>query len=125
LGGDVDFQVHVDQMKAAIEQFQVEVPNAEATRQLLYDAIAAMIANIDRFFCHQVGKAHAQLLFEALKLDPEKNFETLPFLGNVGSVSAPVTMAIGIEQEAILSGQKAALLGIGSGINCLMLGIQW
>ncbi|MBC8317982.1 MAG: 3-oxoacyl-ACP synthase III [Desulfobulbaceae bacterium] len=81
--------------------------------------------NIDRFFCHQVGKAHAQLLFEALALNPEKNFETLPFLGNVGSVSAPVTMAIGIEQEAILPGQKAALLGIGSGINCLMLGIQW
>lgn len=81
--------------------------------------------NIDRFFCHQVGKAHAQLLFESLNLDPEKNFETLPFLGNVGSVSAPVTMAIGIEQEALLPGQKAALLGIGSGINCLMLGIQW
>jgi 3-oxoacyl-[acyl-carrier-protein] synthase-3 len=72
-----------------------------------------------------VGKAHAQLLFDSLNLDPEKNFETLPFLGNVGSVSAPITMAIGVEQKAILPGQKAALLGIGSGINCLMLGIQW
>lgn len=80
---------------------------------------------IDRFFCHQVGKAHAQLLFNTLNLDPKKNFETLPFLGNVGSVSAPITMAIGVEQKAILPGQKGALLGIGSGINCLMLGIQW
>jgi 3-oxoacyl-[acyl-carrier-protein] synthase-3 len=80
---------------------------------------------VDHFFCHQVGKAHAQLLFDSLNLDPEKNFETLPFLGNVGSVSAPITMAIGVEQKAILPGQKAALLGIGSGINCLMLGIQW
>lgn len=80
---------------------------------------------IDRFFCHQVGKAHAQLLFETLKLDPAKNFETLPILGNVGSVSAPITMALGIEQGALVSGQRAAILGIGSGINALMLGIDW
>jgi 3-oxoacyl-[acyl-carrier-protein] synthase-3 len=80
---------------------------------------------IDRFFCHQVGKAHAQLLFETLALDPAKNFETLPFLGNVGSVSAPITMALGIEQGALGAGQRAAILGIGSGINSLMLGIDW
>jgi 3-oxoacyl-[acyl-carrier-protein] synthase-3 len=46
-------------------------------------------------------------------------------LGNVGSVSAPITMAMGIEQGALAHGQRAALLGIGSGINSLMLGIAW
>src|SRR5665647_957298 len=81
--------------------------------------------SIDRFFCHQVGKAHAQLLFETLELDPQKNFETLPLLGNVGSVSAPITMAMGIEQSALVPGQRAAILGIGSGINSLMLGVDW
>lgn len=80
---------------------------------------------ISRFFCHQVGRAHAQLLFERLKLDAKKNFESLPFWGNVGSVSAPLTMAIGLEQQMLEAGQRAALLGIGSGINCLMLGIEW
>ena len=82
-------------------------------------------ASIDRFFCHQVGKAHAQLLFATLELDPARNFETLPQLGNVGSVSAPITMALGIEQGALAPGQRAAILGIGSGINSLMLGIDW
>ena len=82
-------------------------------------------SSIDRFFCNQVGKAHAQLLFETLALDPVKNFETLPMLGNVGSVSAPITMAMGIEEGALVSGQRAAILGIGSGINALMLGIDW
>jgi len=82
-------------------------------------------ATIDRFFCHQVGKAHAQLLFATLELDPARNFETLPQLGNVGSVSAPITMALGIEQGALVPGQRAAILGIGSGINSLMLGIDW
>jgi 3-oxoacyl-[acyl-carrier-protein] synthase-3 len=81
--------------------------------------------DIDAFFCHQVGSAHARLLFETLGLAPEKNFETLPILGNVGSVSAPITMAMGIEQGALKQGNRAALLGIGSGINCLMLGIEW
>ncbi|MCL2789680.1 MAG: 3-oxoacyl-ACP synthase III [Desulfobulbus sp.] len=81
--------------------------------------------SIDRFFCHQVGKAHAQMLFETLQLDPAKNFATLPALGNVGSVSAPITMALGIEQGALVPGQRAAVLGIGSGINALMLGIDW
>jgi 3-oxoacyl-[acyl-carrier-protein] synthase-3 len=80
---------------------------------------------IDLFFCHQVGQAHARLLFENLELDPAKNFETLTFLGNTGSVSAPITMAIGIEQGVFHKGQRAALLGIGSGINCLMLGVEW
>jgi 3-oxoacyl-[acyl-carrier-protein] synthase-3 len=46
-------------------------------------------------------------------------------MGNTGSVSAPVTMAIGIEQGVFSKGQRAALLGIGSGINCLMLGVEW
>ena len=78
-----------------------------------------------RFFCHQVGRAHAERLFAALGLDPAKNFETLPIFGNVGSVSAPVTMARGIEEGALLPGQRAALLGIGSGINSLMLGVDW
>jgi 3-oxoacyl-[acyl-carrier-protein] synthase-3 len=81
--------------------------------------------SIQRFFCHQVGRAHASLLFSTLGLDPARNYETLPELGNVGSVSAPITMALGIEHGALRSGERAALLGIGSGINSMMLGIQW
>lgn len=80
---------------------------------------------IDRTFCHQVGSAHARLLMESLHLNPAKNFETLAQLGNVGSVSAPITMAIAVEQGQLVAGQRAALLGIGSGINCLMLGVEW
>jgi 3-oxoacyl-[acyl-carrier-protein] synthase-3 len=82
-------------------------------------------SDIDRFFCHQVGSAHARLLFESLGLESAKNYETLLHLGNVGSVSAPITLAMAIEQGAFTPGQKGAILGIGSGINCMMLGIDW
>jgi 3-oxoacyl-[acyl-carrier-protein] synthase-3 len=34
-------------------------------------------------------------------------------------------MAMAMEQEKFMPGQKGALLGIGSGINCMMLGVEW
>ena len=81
--------------------------------------------NIDRTFCHQVGVAHRKLMFEALGLDPAIDFATVETLGNTGSVALPVTMALGIEQGRLKAGDRVAMLGIGSGINCLMLGVEW
>jgi len=52
-------------------------------------------AAVDRCFCHQVGAAHRDRLYEALALDPAKDYSTFPFLGNVGAVSLPLTMALG------------------------------
>lgn len=101
------------------------IETARATWIDFLAELAWLPEEIDKFFCHQVGQAHARLLFESLDIDPAKNFETLSFLGNTGSVSAPVTMAIGIEQGIFSKGQRSALLGIGSGINCLMLGVEW
>ena len=72
-----------------------------------------------------MGSAHAKLLFDTLSLDSTKNFETLARLGNVGSVSAPITMTMAIEQSVFRPGMKGAILGIGSGINCLMMGVDW
>lgn len=80
---------------------------------------------IDRTFCHQVGVAHKKLLFETLGLDPRIDFATLEWLGNTGAAALPVTMAIGLERGQALPGDRVAMLGIGSGINCLMLGAQW
>ncbi|MDR2643623.1 MAG: 3-oxoacyl-ACP synthase III [Planctomycetaceae bacterium] len=80
--------------------------------------------DINRIFCHQVGKAHQQLLFDKLQLPNELNFSTLEFLGNTGSTALPTTTGIGLESGIVNNGSKVALLGIGSGINSIMLGIQ-
>jgi 3-oxoacyl-[acyl-carrier-protein] synthase-3 len=82
-------------------------------------------ADIDRTFCHQVGPTHRKLLFEALRLDPEIDSLTVQWLGNTGAVALPVTLALAAAAGRIASGQRLALLGIGSGINCLMLACQW
>ncbi|HWB13829.1 MAG TPA: 3-oxoacyl-ACP synthase III [Gemmataceae bacterium] len=80
---------------------------------------------INKIFCHQVGVAHRRLLFESLRLRPEADFSTVEFLGNTGSVAAPVTAAIGIEQGHLSEGDQVAMLGIGSGLNVIMLGVDW
>lgn len=82
-------------------------------------------SDVDCFFCHQVGVAHFRMLFDRLGLSTEKNFQTLPFLGNVGTVSAPITLAMAMEQDAFSPGQRGLMLGIGSGINSIILGIDW
>jgi acyl-CoA:acyl-CoA alkyltransferase len=81
--------------------------------------------DVNRVFCHQVGKGHRKLMYESVGLNPEKDFSTLEFLGNTGSASLPTTLALGIEKNVLKSGDKAALLGIGSGLNCLMMGVEW
>ena len=79
----------------------------------------------DRFICHQVGSAHRRKLYEALGLDLAKDFSTFQTLGNTGSVALPATLAGAVEAGAVKAGDRVALLGIGSGLNSLMLAVDW
>ena len=81
--------------------------------------------SVDRVFTHQVGRLHRKLLFDSLNLDMNKDFPTLEFLGNTGSAALPVTFALGEEEDLIKQGDKVGLLGIGSGLNSIMLGVEW
>jgi 3-oxoacyl-[acyl-carrier-protein] synthase-3 len=81
--------------------------------------------DIDKTICHQVGRAHRKALFAALELDESRDFSTLEFLGNTGSAALPVTAALAAQQGRLLRNDRVALLGIGSGINVIMLGVQW
>ena len=64
-------------------------------------------------------------MFETLGLDAKIDFTTLEWLGNTGSVAAPMTAAIGIENGRLERGDRVAMMGIGSGINVIILGLQW
>lgn len=79
----------------------------------------------DRIFCHQIGTSHRAMLFKTLGLDPAKDFSTVEWLGNTGSVALPITFSMGIEKGRIKAGETAALLGIGSGLSSVMLGVRW
>lgn len=79
----------------------------------------------DRTICHQVGSTHRRKLYEALGLDLDKDFSTFETLGNTGSVALPATLAAAVEAGAVKNGDRVALLGIGSGLNSLMLAVEW
>jgi len=78
----------------------------------------------DNIICHQVGRAHQRQLYNALNLDLDKDYSTFSYLGNVGSVSLPLTLAMAREEGLIKTGSNTALLGIGSGISCMMMALS-
>lgn len=81
-------------------------------------------SDFDRYVCHQVGSIHRRRLHETLALDPTKDFSTFEQFGNTGSVALPLTLARAREEGFVQTGQRVGLLGIGSGINCLMLALE-
>ncbi|HVL15488.1 MAG TPA: 3-oxoacyl-[acyl-carrier-protein] synthase III C-terminal domain-containing protein, partial [Gemmata sp.] len=80
---------------------------------------------LDKVICHQVGAGHRDAMLKAFGIPPEKNFSTFEFLGNIGTVSLPLTAALAEEREFLQPGDRVGLLGIGSGLNCMMLGVEW
>jgi 3-oxoacyl-[acyl-carrier-protein] synthase-3 len=81
--------------------------------------------DVDRVICHQVGAANRREILSTLGVPESKDFSTFSTLGNVGTVSLPITAALADEAGFLQAGQRVAFLGIGSGLNCLMLGLHW
>jgi len=79
----------------------------------------------DKVICHQVGAAHQKNILESIGIPQEKDFTTFKYLGNIGTVSLPITAAIANEREFLVKNDLVGFFGIGSGLNCLMLGIRW
>jgi 3-oxoacyl-[acyl-carrier-protein] synthase III len=79
----------------------------------------------EKIICHQVGATHQKNILAAVGISEEKDFTTFPYLGNIGTVSLPITAAIAEERDFFSSGDSVGFLGIGSGLNCLMLGVKW
>ncbi len=79
----------------------------------------------EHIYTHQVGVAHQRLLFETTGLDISKDFPTVSRFGNTGSAALPTALATGALEKGMKKGEKLALLGIGSGLSSLMLGVEW
>jgi 3-oxoacyl-[acyl-carrier-protein] synthase III len=96
-----------------------------ATWDRLLAATGWRAGDVDRVICHQVGAAHRDHVLAAIGLDAGRDYSTFETLGNIGTVSVPITAALAHEAGFLRRGDRVALLGIGSGLNCLMLGVQW
>jgi 3-oxoacyl-[acyl-carrier-protein] synthase-3 len=79
----------------------------------------------DKIVCHQVGATHQQTILNAIGMPASRDFTTFEYLGNIGTVSLPITAAIADEREFLRPDDWVGFLGIGSGLNCMMLGMRW
>ncbi len=80
-------------------------------------------SDVHRVFTHQVGRQHRTMLMERLQLNPSLDFPTVEFLGNTGAAALPMALSMGLEQDPPSKGTNLAMLGIGSGLNSIMLGV--
>ncbi|MGL5485279.1 MAG: 3-oxoacyl-ACP synthase III, partial [Shewanella sp.] len=53
-----------------------------------------LVEQVDKVICHQVGASNRKQVLSALNIPPEKEFPTYQLLGNMGTVSLPVTAAM-------------------------------
>ena len=80
---------------------------------------------IAKVICHQVSHKHNRSVLELLQIPAAKEFSTYATLGNIGAVSLPLTATLAAQQGFLAAGDFVALLGIGSGFNTVMLGVEW
>lgn len=104
---------------------QLLVAGVELARETWREFSAGQGTRFDRHICHQVGSVHRRALYDALGLDLARDFSTFEHFGNTGSVALPSTLVAAIDAGAVRHGDRVALLGIGSGLNCLMLALDW
>jgi 3-oxoacyl-[acyl-carrier-protein] synthase-3 len=88
-------------------------------------ALGWTIDDLDHFIIHQVGKAHTEKFARTLGIDLRKIFRLYPHHGNIGPAGVPIALSKLVEAGKVSSGDRIALMGIGSGINCSMAELVW
>ena len=76
------------------------------------------------YLTHQVGKAHETILRSELNLSPYKSYRTYPDFGNTGSAAVALTWHLAKENNIFPSGSRGVWLGIGSGLNAMLMEME-
>ena len=80
---------------------------------------------LDEFVVHQVSKVHTAAFTKAMGIDPRKVLTIFGEHGNIGPASVPIVLSKLREMGRLKKGNRIALLGIGSGLNCSMAEVVW
>ena len=80
---------------------------------------------LDEFVIHQVSKVHTAAIIQAIGIDPKKVMTIFGEHGNIGPASVPIVLSKLREMGRLKKGDRVALLGIGSGLNCSMAEVVW
>jgi len=88
-------------------------------------ALGWAVEELDQFVIHQVSKVHTEAFIKAFGIDPKKVLTIFNEHGNIGPASVPIVLSKLKELGRLKKGDRVALLGIGSGLNCSMAEVVW
>ncbi len=88
-------------------------------------ALGWVVEELDEFVIHQVSRAHTLAFLKAFGIDPKKVMTIFGEHGNIGPASVPIVLSKLRELGRLKKGNRIALLGIGSGLNCSMAEVVW
>ena len=88
-------------------------------------ALGWAVDELDQFVIHQVSQPHTQAVVKAFGIDPKKVMTIFGEHGNIGPASVPIVLSKLKELGKLKKGDRIALLGIGSGLNCTMAEVEW
>ena len=74
---------------------------------------------------HQVSKIHTEKFCEIVGLDVDDVFRLYPNFANIGPAGVPIVLSKLNDEGRLKSGDRIALMGIGSGLNCTMAELAW
>ena len=74
---------------------------------------------------HQVSKIHTEKFCEIVGLDVDDVFRLYPNFANIGPAGVPIVLSKLNDEGRLKSGDRVALMGIGSGLNCTMAELVW
>ena len=80
---------------------------------------------LDQFVIHQVSRPHTAAFVKSIGIDPKKVMTIFGEHGNIGPASVPIVLSKLKELGRLKKGDRIALLGIGSGLNCSMAEVEW
>ena len=88
-------------------------------------ALGWAVDELDQFVIHQVSQPHTQAVVKAFGIDPKKVMTIFGEHGNIGPASVPIVLSKLKELGRLKKGDRIALMGIGSGLNCSMAEVVW
>ena len=98
---------------------------AQSTWIAAKSALGWVADELDEFVIHQVSQVHTNAFIKAFGIDKKKVLTIFGEHGNIGPASVPIVLSKLREMGRLKRGDRVALLGIGSGLNCSMAEVVW
>ena len=117
---------NLDRMVTDTRMLLIEgIKLAQNTFVAAREALGWAVEELDQFVIHQVSQPHTAAFIKNFGIDPKKVMTIFGEHGNIGPASVPIVLSKLKQLGKLKKGDRIALLGIGSGLNCSMAEVVW